>query len=86
MVLTRDFKETIKDRVAQDPALREELLKQGIECLSNGDVDTGKAVLRDYINATIGLDALGTVTDRSPERTHIEPCLTLELALCYIIE
>ena len=67
MVLTKDFKDTIKDRVARDPAFREELLKEGIECLLNGDMDTGKAVLRDYINATIGFDALGTATDRSPK-------------------
>ena len=67
MVLTKDFKETIKDRVSRDPIFREELLKEGIECLLTGDVDTGKAVLRDYINATIGFDALGTATDRSPK-------------------
>jgi hypothetical protein len=30
-------------------------------------VDTGKAVLGDYINATIGLEALGTATARSPK-------------------
>jgi hypothetical protein len=67
MALTRDFKDTIKDRVARDPSFREELLKEGIECLLTGDVDTGKAVLRDYINATIGFGALGTATDRSPK-------------------
>ena len=67
MVLTKDFKDTIKDRVARDPAFREELLKEGIECLLTGDVDTGKAVLRDFINATIGFDALGTATERSPK-------------------
>ena len=68
MVLTKDFKDTIKNRVARDLAFREELLKEGIECLLTGDVDTGKAVLRDFINATIGFDALGTATERSPKR------------------
>ena len=47
MALTRDFKDTIKNRVARDPSFRKELLKEGIECLLTGDVDTGKAVLRD---------------------------------------
>ena len=42
-------------------------LKEGIECLLTRDVDTDKAVLRDYINATIGFDALGMATDRSPK-------------------
>ena len=67
MALTIDFKDTIKNRIARDPAFREELLKEGIECLLIGDVDTGKAILRDYINATIGFDALGAVTAKSPK-------------------
>ena len=67
MVLTKDFMDTIKDRVERDPAFREELLKEGVECLLTGDVDIGKAVLRDFINATIGFEALGTATERSPK-------------------
>jgi len=67
MALTRDFKDTIKKRTDCDPAFREELLKEGIECLLKGDIDTGKAILRDYINATIGFDALGIATDKSPK-------------------
>ena len=30
-------------------------------------MDTGKIVLRDYINATIGFEALGSRTERSPK-------------------
>ena len=43
MPLTRDFKETIQARIERDPSFREELLKEGVECLLSGDVDTGKA-------------------------------------------
>lgn len=46
MVLTRSFKETIQARMELDPTFREELLKEGVECLLSGDMDTGKAVLR----------------------------------------
>jgi hypothetical protein len=67
MALTRDFKETIQARVERDSAFREELLKEGVECLLSGDVDTGKAILRDYINATIGFEELGGLTDKSPK-------------------
>ena len=67
MALTRDFKETIQARIDPDPAFREELLKQGVECLLSGDMDTGKAVLRDYINATIGFQELGGLTEKSPK-------------------
>jgi hypothetical protein len=31
--------------------------------LLGGDVDTGKAILRDYIKATIGFEKLGETTD-----------------------
>ncbi len=57
MTPTRDFKGTIRVRVERDPAFREALLKEGVECLLSGDVETGKTVLRDYINATIGSEA-----------------------------
>lgn len=67
MALTRDFKETIQARVIRDPAFREALLKEGVECLLAGDMGTGKAVLRDYINATIGFEELGGLTAKSPK-------------------
>lgn len=65
MALTKDFKDTIQARARQDPAFRKALLQEGVECLLSGDVDTGKAVLRDYINATIGFEELARVFDKS---------------------
>ena len=67
MPLTRDFRETVQGRAARDPAFREELLKEGVECLLAGDLDAGKIVLRDYINATIGFEELGLLTNKSPK-------------------
>jgi DNA-binding phage protein len=67
MALTRDFKETIRARAERDPAFRKELLIEGIESLLSGDVSTGKAVLRDYINATVGFAELAEVIERSPK-------------------
>ena len=32
-----------------------------------GDVDSGKAILRDYIRATIGFERLGTETGTQPK-------------------
>ena len=65
MALTKDFKETVQARAERDPAFRKALLQEGVECLLAGDVDTGKAVLRDYINATIGFEELSQVFDKS---------------------
>ncbi len=67
MALTRDFKETIQTRVQHDAVFREELLKEGIQCFLSGDIETGKAILRDYINATIGFEELGDLTNKSPK-------------------
>lgn len=67
MVLTREFKATVQARVRRDPAFREALLREGVECLIGGDMETGKAVLRDYINATIGFEALAKLTRKPPK-------------------
>lgn len=62
MPLTREFKATVQDRVKRDPAFRDALLAEGIESLLSGDVETGKAILRDYINATLGFGSLAEAT------------------------
>ncbi|WP_086466909.1 helix-turn-helix domain-containing transcriptional regulator [Oceanibaculum nanhaiense] len=62
MPLTRSFKETVRARVQRDPAFRAALLTEGVEALLSGDVETGKAVLRDYINATVGFEQLAAAT------------------------
>ena len=67
MALTRDFKETILARVQADPKFRAALLKEGIETMLAGDVETGKAILRDYIKATVGFEQLGAETGSSPK-------------------
>ena len=65
MPLTRDFKEVIRARVKRDPAFRKALLREGIENFLSGDVETGKIILRDFINATVGFTKLSNVTRRS---------------------
>jgi hypothetical protein len=67
MPLTRDFKETVQARIETDPEFREELLREGVQCLLTGDLDAGKAILRDYINATIGFEKLGGLTRKPPK-------------------
>jgi DNA-binding phage protein len=64
MPLTHDFKETIRARAQRDPDFRQALLREAVECVINGDLATGKSVLRDYVNATVGFLNL-------EKRTHI---------------
>ena len=58
MPLTHDFKETIQARAQRDPDFRHALLREAAQCIINGDLATGKAVLRDYVNATVGFQDL----------------------------
>jgi DNA-binding phage protein len=67
MALTRSFKETVQARAQRDPAFREALLTEAVDALLAGDVDTGKAVLRDFINATIGFERLASETKMPPK-------------------
>jgi DNA-binding phage protein len=67
MVLTRDFKETIRARAVRDPEFREAMLREAVNCLLAGEIDIGKLVLRDYVNATIGFAELAALTSKSPK-------------------
>jgi len=67
MPLTRRFKETFRERVYGDPAFRDALLREGVQCLLVGDIDTGRLILRNYVNATIGFESLGRAVDTPPE-------------------
>lgn len=67
MALTRSFKETVRARVQNDPAYREAMLGEAIQTFLNGEVQTGKALLRDYVNATVGFEALGAAVGIPPK-------------------
>jgi hypothetical protein len=67
MPLTRSFKETLLEDVRANADFREALLREAIDVLLAGEVDIGKAVLRDYINATIGFEKLGAKVKIPPK-------------------
>jgi DNA-binding phage protein len=62
MALTRSFSDFVKSRVEQDPAFRHALFQEAVQTLIAGEMDTAKAVLRDYINATVGFEKLASAT------------------------
>lgn len=64
MPLTHDFKETIRARAQRNPDFRHALLREAFACVFSGDLASGKAILRDYVNATVGFQDLA-------KRTHI---------------
>jgi DNA-binding phage protein len=67
MPVTKSFRALVQQQVANDPAFAEALLREGIDTMLAGDVDTGKTILRDYIKATVGFEKLGQATGTQPK-------------------
>lgn len=67
MPLTKDFNETVKEQLQRSAGFRRALLKEAVNCMIAGDLETGKSVLRKFINGTIGFVKLGQVLNRSPK-------------------
>jgi hypothetical protein len=63
MALTKDFRETIRERAQREAGFRRGLLREGLELICNGDFATGRAILRNYINATVGFQELARMTN-----------------------
>src|SRR6185437_6368499 len=67
MAKTKKFKELVQQHARADKKFAEALLREGIDAMLSGDVDTGKTILRDYIKATIGFEKLGRATATPPK-------------------
>ena len=67
MVLTRNFKETVVERAQREPEFRTGLLTEAVSCILSDEVEVAKSLLRDYVNATIGFQQLGQLTNKEPK-------------------
>ena len=70
MALTRDFKETVLERAQRDGKYREALFTEAINAYLAGDTATGKAILRDLVNATIGFEGLAAEIRKPSKSLH----------------
>ena len=70
MALTRDFKETILARAQRDARFRQELFTEALNAYLAGDTTTGKAILRDLVNATVGFEVLAVEVSKSSKSLH----------------
>jgi DNA-binding phage protein len=70
MALTREFKDTVVQRVQRDPRFREALFTEAMNAYLGGDTGTGKAILRDLVNATVGFEELATVLKKPSKSLH----------------
>jgi len=66
MALTRSFRDTIQEQLASRD-FRREFLREAVNNMVAGDLDTAKSVLREYINGTVGFVELGKAVSKSPK-------------------
>lgn len=70
MALTRDFKQTMVERVERDPAFAKALLDEAATLFLNGEPETARLILRDLVNATLGFEQLAVVTAKPSKSLH----------------
>jgi hypothetical protein len=57
----------VEHHVKTDKKFAEALLREGIDAMLSGDLETGKTIMRDYIKATVGFEKLGAATATPPK-------------------
>jgi DNA-binding phage protein len=67
MALTTSFNEMVKARLQASAGFRRALLRESLTSMLTGDLETGKSLLRKYINGTVGFIQLGADLGRSPK-------------------
>ena len=65
MGTTKDFNETVRADLQSSAEYRRATLREAVGAVISGDVETGKSVLRKYINGTLGFMVLGEAVGRS---------------------
>lgn len=70
MALTRNFKQTVVERVGRDPQFGRALLDEAATLFLSGEPETARLILRDLVNATVGFEQLAKMTDTPSKSLH----------------
>jgi len=70
VALTRDFKQTVAERVRRDPKFARALLDEAATLFLNGEPEAARLLLRDLVNATVGFETLAEMTHRPAKSLH----------------
>ena len=70
MTLTRDFKQTVVERVERDQDFAKALLDEAATLFLSGEPDVARLILRDLVNATVGFESLAELTRKPSKSLH----------------
>ncbi len=70
MALTRNFKQTVIERIERDPDFAKALLDEAATLFLSDEPETARLILRDLVNATLGFEQLAELTDKPSKSLH----------------
>ena len=70
MVITQNYKQSISERVADDPDFANALLNEAISLFLQGEPEVARLILRDLVNATIGFETLAEEVQKPSKSLH----------------
>lgn len=70
LALTRNFKQTVVERVERDPKFAKALLDEAATLFLSGEPETARLILRDLVNATLGFEQLAKETAKPSKSLH----------------
>lgn len=68
--ITRDFRETIQNRIKKDPEFAKHLLDEAVSEFLNDNPESARILLRKIVNATIGFEGLAEKTSKNSKCLH----------------
>jgi len=70
MAVTRNFRETIQERIESDENFATALLDEAILLFLNNEPGMARLVLRDLVNATVGFEELAIEVEKPSKSLH----------------
>ena len=70
MAMTRNFRDTVQERVQNDGEFATALLDEAISLFLNDEPDMARLVLRDLVNATVGFEELALEVNKPSKSLH----------------
>lgn len=70
MVLTVDYRETIANRIRDDPAFARALLDEATTMLINGETEAARLMMRDLTHGLMGFEGLAKATGTPSKSLH----------------
>lgn len=70
MALTIDYRETIADRISNDPEFACALLDEAASMMLNGEAEAARLLMRDLTHGLIGFENLAKMTGTPSKSLH----------------